>query len=138
MVAEGSTPQRRVRAVLSSVSVAMSNVVLTSVLGIVTLSAAGSFANRSFFRSLFLIFLCIYLFRVLLLSAVLSVAAPQMAGRQTIKTQKSSAQFLSKKQPFLQASTRSLFMTTTNIQFTSKLKLKKSQITWKNLVEVKI
>ena len=71
MVAEGSTPQQRVRAALSSVSVAMSNVVLTSVLGVVMLSAAGSFANRSFFGSLFLIFLCSYFFGVWLLSAVL-------------------------------------------------------------------
>ena len=97
MVAEGSTPQQRVRAALSSVSVAMNNIVLTSVLGIVMLSAAGSFANRSFFRSMFLIFLCSYLFGVWFLSAVLSVAAPQMASRQTITTQKLSAQCLSKK-----------------------------------------
>ena len=96
MVAEGSTPQQRVRAALSSVGVAMSNAVLTSVLGIVMLGAAASFANRSFFRSMFLIFLCSYLFGVWLLPAVLSVAAPQIAGRQTRKTQKSSAQFLSK------------------------------------------
>ena len=53
MVAEGDSPRHKVKATLATTGVAMTNAVVTSVLGIVMLSAAPSFAARTFFRSEF-------------------------------------------------------------------------------------
>ncbi|XP_075252503.1 patched domain-containing protein 3-like isoform X2 [Convolutriloba macropyga] len=76
MVAEGDSPRHKVKATLATTGVAMTNAVVTSVLGIVMLSAAPSFAARTFFRSMFLIYLCSYVFGVWLLAAVLSILTP--------------------------------------------------------------
>ena len=78
MVAEGSNPLEKVRHTLSTVGVAMSNAVVTSILGVAMLSAAGSFANRSFFKSMFVIFVSSYIFGVWLFPAILSLIAPML------------------------------------------------------------
>ena len=73
MVSREDSETEKIKQVMGVIGVAMTNAAVTSILGICMLSVAETFANRSFFKAMFLIYLCSYLFGVLLLPVLRAI-----------------------------------------------------------------
>ena len=73
MVAEGLSAEEKVQNTLGSVGVAMTNAFMTSILGVVMLSQGASLAKRTFFKAMFVVFVCSYIFGVFFFPSILSL-----------------------------------------------------------------